>query len=137
MALSRYVADLIQEHLRAIPDDPEAWLFPAVRDSSRPVERVAIGRRLLKAYEAAGLQQPEGGLWHAWRRKWATERKGMSLKDVAAAGGWKDLRTLLECYQQPDEETLLDVTLKAPKLGSNGLEREEATPFPTPIRLVQ
>jgi hypothetical protein len=25
----------------------------------------------------------EGGLWHPYRRKWATERKGHSLKDVA------------------------------------------------------
>ena len=51
---------------------------------------------------------------HGWpvapyRRKWATERKHHSLKDVAAAGGWKDTETLLTCYQQPDAETLLAV----------------------------
>jgi hypothetical protein len=27
-------------------------------------------------------------------------------KDVAAAGGWKDVTTLIERYQQPDSETL-------------------------------
>jgi hypothetical protein len=32
------------------------------------------------------------------------------LKDVAAAGGWSDIETLLKCYQQPDTETLLRVT---------------------------
>lgn len=37
--------------------------------------------------------------------KWATERKHLPLKDVAAAGGWQDVETLLECYQQPDHET--------------------------------
>jgi hypothetical protein len=31
------------------------------------------------------------------------------VKDVAAAGGWKDITTLIECYQQPDEETLRSV----------------------------
>lgn len=44
-----------------------------------------------------------------FRRLWATERKDLSLKDVAAAGGWKDVTTLLGCYQQPDEDTLRDV----------------------------
>jgi hypothetical protein len=28
---------------------------------------------------------------------------------VAAAGGWQDVETLLECYQQPDHETLKSV----------------------------
>lgn len=40
-----------------------------------------------------------------FRRVWATERKDLPLKDVAAAGGWRDTTTLLR-YQQPDEATL-------------------------------
>ncbi|HWE43357.1 MAG TPA: hypothetical protein VG432_12670 [Gemmatimonadaceae bacterium] len=48
-------------------------------------------------------------VWHPYRRRWATERKHHSLKDVAAAGGWKDTETLLTCYQQPDTVTLLAV----------------------------
>jgi hypothetical protein len=28
------------------------------------------------------------------------------VKDVAAAGGWKDISTLIDCYQQPDDDTL-------------------------------
>lgn len=40
---------------------------------------------------------------------WATERKDLPLKDVAAAGGWSDTSTLLQCYQQPDAETMRDV----------------------------
>lgn len=45
-------------------------------------------------------------MWHAFRRLWATERKTLPVRDVAAAGGWKDITTLIECYQQPDEDTL-------------------------------
>jgi hypothetical protein len=30
----------------------------------------------------------------------------LPVKDVAAAGGWKDITTLIESYQQPDEDTL-------------------------------
>ena len=40
-----------------------------------------------------------------FRRVWATERKDLPLKDIAAAGGWRDTTTLLR-YQQPDEATL-------------------------------
>ena len=31
------------------------------------------------------------------------------LKAVADAGGWKDVTTLVRCYQQTDERTLLAV----------------------------
>jgi hypothetical protein len=31
------------------------------------------------------------------------------LAHVAAAEGWKDITTLIDCYQQPDEETLRSV----------------------------
>ena len=29
--------------------------------------------------------------------------------DVAAAGGWSDIGTLMKCYQQADDHTLLEV----------------------------
>src|SRR6478672_5829345 len=37
---------------------------------------------------AAELPKLKGGVWHPYRRKWATVRKHLSLADVAAAGGW-------------------------------------------------
>lgn len=57
-----------------------------------------MSRRLRAAYERAGLKPLSGGLWHPFRRKFATERKHLPLPDVAVAGGWKEPRTLLECY---------------------------------------
>jgi hypothetical protein len=35
--------------------------------------------------------------------------ENLRVKDVAAAGRWKDVTTLINCYQQPDEETLRSV----------------------------
>ena len=55
----------------------------------------------------AELPKLVGGLWHPYRRKWATERKHHALVDVAAASGWRDTRTLLTCYQQPDVDAML------------------------------
>ena len=34
----------------------------------------------------------------------------------AAAGGWKDVETLLTCYQQPDAETMLAVMSEPKKV---------------------
>jgi integrase len=73
---------------------------------------------LRQAEAAAGVEKLDGGLWHAYRRKWATERKELPLKDVAAAGGWKDVTTLLTCYQHADEATMLKVMQSPAKLVS-------------------
>jgi integrase len=73
---------------------------------------------LRKAEAAAGVEKLDGGLWHAYRRKWATERKELPVKDVAAAGGWKDVTTLLTCYQHADEATMLKVMASPTKLVS-------------------
>ena len=67
-------------------------------------------RGLRDAKGKAGLPKLDGPLWHAYRRSWATSRKGLPVVDVAAAGGWSDVSTLLKCYQQADKETLLEVT---------------------------
>jgi hypothetical protein len=92
------------------------WLFAAERNPDQPMDRHLFDKWLSVVESAAKLPKLEGGLWHPYRRKWATERKGHSLKDVAAAGGWHDTETLLKCYQQPDNETLLAVMSEERKL---------------------
>jgi hypothetical protein len=59
--------------------------------------------RSKEAFLRGKIAKPCGSLWHIFRRVWATERKDLPLKDVAAAGGWRDTSTLLR-YQQPDEK---------------------------------
>ncbi len=85
------------------------WVFPAERDASQAMGRDQFDKFLRLAQQQAGLGPQHGSLWHAYRRKWATERKHLPLKDVAAAGGWRSVETLLRCYQQPDQQTLLSV----------------------------
>jgi integrase len=95
------------------------FLFPGEKDPSRPMDRHLFDRWLSEAEAAADLPKLDGGLWHPYRRKWATERKHHSVKDVAAAGGWKDHETILRCYQQPDTETMLAV-MKEPRKVRDG-----------------
>ena len=83
-------------------------VFPMKRNPTKAVTRHLAAEWLKRAYELTGIERPRGGLWHPFRRAWATARKGYPVKDVAAAGGWDDLPTAL-MYQQPDEGTLRQV----------------------------
>src|SRR2546425_7098581 len=85
-----------------------ALVFPMKNDQTRPVSRQLAADWLKRAYGYATTERRKGGLWHPFRRKWATERKDYPLRDLAAAGGWEDLPTAL-MYQQPDEDTLRHV----------------------------
>jgi integrase len=92
------------------------WVFARESDGTQPMDRHLFNKWLLVAERRAELPKLKGGLWHPYRRKWATERKHQPVKDVAAAGGWKDTDTLLRCYQQADEDTLLTVMSEERKL---------------------
>src|SRR5205807_9015925 len=83
-----------------------ALVFPMRNDPNRPVSRQLAADWLKRAYRYAKIERPKGGLWHPFRRKFATERKFYPLRDVADAGGWKDVGTLLTCYQLSDEDTI-------------------------------
>lgn len=66
---------------------------------------------LRRAYKLAKVVPQRRGMWHSIRRKWATERKGHPVKDVAAAGGWRTEEVLTTSYQQADAETIKNVVL--------------------------
>lgn len=80
------------------------------------MDRYQFDKWLRVAEEFAGLTKLMGGLWHPYRRKWATERKDLPVKDVMAAGGWLDVDTLRKSYQQADRTTLLRVMNEPRKL---------------------
>jgi hypothetical protein len=97
--------------LRERPGLGAAYLFPSPTDPAQPITKDRASTWLIEAEALAELPKLEGGIWHPYRRKWATVRKHLPLTDVAAAGGWKSTETLLRCYQQPDEATMLRVVL--------------------------
>jgi hypothetical protein len=73
---------------------------------------------LRRAEQLVGLQPQKGGLQHAFRRKWATERKHLPDVEVAATGGWspRSPQVLKSSYQQADPDTMLRVVLGAGEL---------------------
>ena len=62
------------------------------------------------------MPKQSGSLWHAYCRKWGTERKHLPIQDVAQAGAWKNASTLAMIYQQPDEATLYRVVSEPAEL---------------------
>jgi integrase len=91
-------------------------IFPSAADPERAITRDTFGHLLAAAEKKAKLPKLDGSLWHAYRRAWATSRKDLSVVDVAAAGGWNDIGTLMKCYQQADEHTLLEVMSHSKKI---------------------
>src|SRR5687767_12453801 len=91
-------------------------LFPSPSDSSAPVRRDVLDHWLRAAEKKAKLPKLDVGLWHPYRRAWATSRKHLPAVDVAAAGGWSDVATLLRCYQRPDDDTMLRVMVESRKI---------------------
>jgi integrase len=97
------------------------YLFAAQRSRDGIMDRHLFDKWLRVAEKKAGLPKLDGGSWHPYRRKWAIERKHLPLRDVAAAGGWKDVSTLLEVYQAADPESVLAVTSETRKLHDRGV----------------
>ena len=107
--LSQRAREAVDEYLRQNPRVGAACLFPSPRNDVRPIRRDLAGRWLIRAEKLAELPKLAGGVWHPYRRLWATERKDLPDADVAAAGGWRDTRALKMSYQQADPATVLRV----------------------------
>jgi hypothetical protein len=97
----------IDAHLREHPEIEDGYLFPSPRRPGQPYCRTAVRAWLLKAEALAGLPKLEGGLWHPYRRKFATELLEVPDRVVARLGGWKCTRTL-DLYQQPSQDVLAE-----------------------------
>lgn len=90
----------LERYLRKSPRVGDVPLFPAAEDEAEPIRRDVAARWLLKAEKLAELPKLKGGLFHPYRRLWATERQHLSDVAVAKAGGWSDTQALKLCYQQ-------------------------------------
>ena len=97
---------------RRAPEPPER--VPGHRcghGASPQRERHLADRWLREAETMAKLEPQIGSAWHAYRRMWATARKGLPVQDVAAAGGWKSAKVVQDIYQRADSATMLTVVL--------------------------
>ncbi len=73
------------------------------------IRRDVVSRWLLRAEKRAELPKLHRGVFHPYRRLWASERKALPSADVAHAGGWRDIETMLSSYVKSDAATVLRV----------------------------
>lgn len=106
--------------IRTRPGVGDAFLFPAPRDHSQPVDRETLATWLRSALKAANLPHLQGETFHGLRRKFATERKHLPDVDVAAAGGWRSVMTMKRAYQQADEAGVLRAVMDRRELRERG-----------------
>jgi integrase len=90
----------------------DALMFAGPNKPAQPITIQLATDWLRQAEKVAKLEPLLGGAWHPFRRAWATARKHLSLKDVAAVGGWLDTTTLQRCYIHADLETMEAVVLQ-------------------------
>lgn len=94
-------------YLATLPRIGAAPLFPAGRSPDGRLSRHTANKWLVKAERRAGLGKLTGGLWHPYRRLWATQRKHLPDVDVAQAGGWKGTKAMKLAYQQSTADGVL------------------------------
>lgn len=111
LPMSEEVRSVLLSHRRSSPAIG-GWVLPSPKKVGAPCSRHLLDDWLRKAYARANLTPLVGGLWHPFRRKWASERKDYPVVDVAAAGGWKDIRTVQNSYMQADAATIRNVILR-------------------------
>ncbi|MGI8548119.1 MAG: tyrosine-type recombinase/integrase [Gemmatimonadaceae bacterium] len=73
----------------------------------------------------AGLPPLDGGQYHPYRRKFATERKHLPHLVVMHLMGIKDLKTFVECYAQVSDTDMSEALRGAVRLRDTSLERSK------------
>ncbi len=111
--LSEQAREEVDRYLRKNPRVGDVPLFPGAQNGLKPIRRDVASRLLLSAEKNAELPKLHRGVYHPYRRLWASERKALPSKDVAHAGGWKDIETMLGSYVQSDAATVLRVVENA------------------------
>ena len=81
-------------------------VLPAPRDPSRCLSHMSAHRMWNRAKTLAGLEPKHRRCWHSLRRKFSSGLMDQPLKVLCELGGWKNARTVLQCYQRTDEGQL-------------------------------
>ena len=106
------------------------WIFPSPTDPAVPVSRHLVRSWWLELERRAGLTPESARGWHALRRKFATELKGVPLRDLMALGGWRSPLTLTLCYTAADPATQRQALARRATLTADGLTTDTGTDTP-------
>ena len=98
--------EVLEGTRRKNPGPGEAPVLPAPKNPSKCMGPGVARVWWVRAERLAGLEPKRGRGWHSLRRKFASDLMDQPLKVLCDLGGWKEARTVLQCYQQADEGQL-------------------------------
>jgi len=98
--------EVLEEAWRMNPGPGEAPVLPAPRNPAKCMGHSVAQGWWGRAERLAGLEPKPRRGWHSLRRKFASDLMDQPLKVLCELGGWKEARTVLQCYQQADEGQL-------------------------------
>ena len=104
--LTPEAVEALEEARRCSTAVADAPVLPATRNPSECVGCPQAHFWWKRAERLAGLEPKRGRGWHSLRRKFASDLMDLPLKVLCELGGWKAAKTVLRCYQQPDEAQL-------------------------------
>ena len=96
----------LEEARKRKPGTGDALVLPSPQDRARCVGSCQARGWWQKAERLAGLEPKRGRGWHSLRRKFASDLMDQPLKVLCELGGWKEAKTVLQCYQRADEGQL-------------------------------
>ena len=97
---------VLEEARRMNPGSDNGPVLPATVNPSECMGFPQARFLWKRAERLAGLEPKRGRGWHSLRRKFASDLMDLPLKVLCELGGWKAAKTVLRCYQQPDEAQL-------------------------------
>ncbi len=98
--------DALKEVWSPVPLAGDAPVLPAPKNPSACMGAALAQGWWDRAERLAGLEPMPGRGWHSLRRKFASDLMDQPLKVLCELGGWKTAKTVLQCYQRPDESKL-------------------------------
>ncbi len=97
---------VLEDALARRPGAGDAPVLPALRSPEEWVDSWRTRAWWQKAERLAELEPKPRRGWHSLRRKFASDLMDLPLKVLCELGGWRDAKTVLQCYQHTSETQL-------------------------------
>ena len=106
----------LEEAQRSYPGTGEDPVLPASQRPWRCTGESPVGDWWNRAETLAGLEPKAKRGWHSLRRKFASDLMDLPLKVLCELGGWRDIKTVLRCYQRADTVQLRKALDNRPRI---------------------
>ncbi|MXX72476.1 MAG: site-specific integrase, partial [Gemmatimonadetes bacterium] len=104
--LSAKALAVLKQAWRKSPRIKDAPVLPSANQPMKSVSPSQPSVWWYRAERRAGMERKDRRGWHSLRRKFASDLMDQPLKVLCELGGWRNAKTVLACYQQPDEGQL-------------------------------